>query len=257
MGAVQDPADYPDFVARFYDVIYAELRGAAEGEGFFDRILACQGPVLEIGVGTGRLFAAALDSGADIYGIDVNATMIEQLQAKLPAEHRHRVAVQDARALDLQPRFELVVAPFRVFAHLLAVDDQLAALSSIADHLAPAGRFLFDLFVPNPALLASGLDQVQDFDGEYAPGKRLRRVVSMRADVVDQISHVTMEFIWDEDGTERRGEWRLPLRLFYRYELEHLVHRSPLELEAIWGDYAETPLGPESKEMVVVCRKPG
>jgi SAM-dependent methyltransferase len=253
---MQQPVDYPDFVARFYDVIYAKVRGTAEGQGFLKRIVECPGPVLEIGVGTGRLFTEALDAGADIYGIDVNQSMIERLQAKLAPEQRHRVAVQDARCLQLDQRFDLVVAPFRVFGHFIEVDDQLSALCSVAEHLTPGGRFLFDLYVPNPKLLAEGLDRVNDFDGEYEPGKRLQRFVSMNADVVSQLSHITMEFVWEEDGEERQATWRLPLRFFYRYELEHLVHRSALELEAIWGDYDEGPLGPDAKELVVVCRRP-
>jgi len=45
------------------------------------------------------------------------------------------------------------------------------------------------------------------------------------------------------------------LRFFFRFELEHLVHRSHLKLEAIYGDFNETPLNSESREFVVVCRK--
>jgi len=45
------------------------------------------------------------------------------------------------------------------------------------------------------------------------------------------------------------------LRFFFRYELEHLVLRSPLKLATIYGDFNETPLNSESREFVVVCRK--
>ena len=61
---------YPEYVARFYDVIYSKIRAGTDSEYYLKQILKTQGPVLELGVGTGRLFVDALKQGADIYGID-------------------------------------------------------------------------------------------------------------------------------------------------------------------------------------------
>ena len=64
-----------------------------------------------------------------------------------------------------------------------------------------------------------------------------------------------MGFVWDEDDGEHRDEWEFDMRFFFRYELEHLVARSPLVLEAIHGDFEEGPLETGSREFVVVCRR--
>src|SRR5512142_2387559 len=112
--------DYPDFVARFYDTVYAQLRDGVDNDYYLARIAASPGPVLEIGVGTGRLFCEALRRGADIEGLDVSPAMLARAQAKLPeAEHR-RLHLADAVSARLERRFSLVLAPFRVLAHVEA-----------------------------------------------------------------------------------------------------------------------------------------
>lgn len=249
-------AEYPDFFARFYDVIYQHVRSDADSEYFLKKIIETKGPVLEVGAGTGRFFIEALEKGADIYGIDISLSMIEILKKKLPTNEHHRVAVQNLCTLDLQKSFDLIIAPFRVFMHLTTVDEQFKALDAVYDHLNPGGTFIFDLFVPNLKMLVEGLNNVKDFDGEYEPGKKLMRYSSMHADTINQISYVTFKFVWDENGQEMSNEWNTELRYFFRFELEHLINQSNLKLEAIFGDFAENDLNKNSKEFIVVCKKP-
>jgi SAM-dependent methyltransferase len=249
-------APYPDFVARFYDVIYAEVRHGVDNEFYARKMLEAGGPALEIGVGTGRLFCDARRRGADADGIDASPSMVARLQAKLAPEERARVRVADAVTMRLDRSYRLIVAPFRVLSHIPTVEDQLELLESVYQHLLPGGRFIFDLYVPSPKLLEHGVVDSLDFDGEYAPGLRVQRYVTARSDIVRQITRVTMRFVWDEDGVEQQAEWQFEMRFFFRYELEHLVARSRLELESIHGDYAGSPLGADSKEFVVTCRRP-
>jgi hypothetical protein len=181
--------------------------------------------------------------------------MIERLHGKLLPEDHGRLWIQDAATMRLPYKFDLVVAPFRVFAHLIKVEDQLGCLNNVWEHLDSGGRFIFDLYVPNLDLLLHGIHNQQDFDDEYEPGNRLRRVVSMSADLINQISHVQMEFIWDEQGREHREKWAFVMRTFFRYELEHLVRLSKLKLDTIYGDFDRNALDERSKDFVVVCCK--
>jgi len=245
---------YPENFARFYDVIYAHLR-TVDRDYFLRKIKEVHGPALEIGVGTGRFFIDALSGGADMYGIDVSSTMLNQLYQKLGKEHHHRLTLQDARSLNLKKQFDLIVAPFRVFSHIASTEDQLEVLNRVYDHLKPGGEFIFDLYVPDLRLLLNGINEQIDFDGEYAPGRRLARTVTSHSDLINQVSHITMTLNWDDEGGRRTESWNLQMRYFFRYELEHLVHRSKLSLKDIYGDYNEDALGPESKDFVVVCHR--
>jgi SAM-dependent methyltransferase len=252
---MREPVEYPEYFVRFYDVIYKQIRSHVDEAYFLSRIAKSTGKVLEIGVGTGRLFSQALKNGADIYGLDVNAKMIEKTKEKIPLDQHHRLWTQNAVTMQLPHQFSLILAPFRVFSHLIDIEDQIHCLNRIHAHLEPGGRFIFDLYVPDLDILLNGRHEQVDFDGEYANGKRLKRITSANADLINQISNVQMKFRWDEDGRQQEAVWKFPMRFYFRYELEHLIRLSKLELEAIYGDYQETPVSKESKDFVLVCRR--
>lgn len=247
--------EYPDYVARFYDIIYNKVRSGIDTEYFVNEALSARGKVLEIGVGTGRLFVETLEKGADIYGIDISRSMIKVLTARINPEDHHRITVGDAVDMKLGRKFNLIMAPFRVFSHILETRNQVAFLNNVYEHLNSGGRFIFDLFIPDPKILSEGINNVTDFEGEYKPGKKFKRTVTSKASMINQLLDITMKFEWDEDGRQIKKEWKLKMRYFFRYELEHLVNISKLTLVNMFGDYQGNQLDNDSKEFVIVCRK--
>ncbi len=248
--------EYTDAMVRFYDTVYANLRDNTDHAFYLEKILETEGPVLEIGAGTGRLFCDALSKGADIYGIDYSDLMLSKLKSKIDSSEHYRVKVDDARTVELDKRFKLIISPFRVFSHMLSIEDQVQTLSNIKEHLADDGRFIFDLFNPNPAyLIEKEREPVMDFDGEYEPGKKLQRIVSIRPDNINQVNHVTFTYRWEEDGSMKEDTSEFPMRYYYRYEIEHLIARSGLKLEAMYGDFKEGKLENGKWEFVMVCSK--
>jgi SAM-dependent methyltransferase len=248
---------YPDLIARFYDAVYAKVRDGVDNDWYLQQMTAAPGPVLEIGVGTGRLFAEARRRGIDAWGIDLSPAMIGCCRAKLAPEDRGRVSVADAVTMRPGRQFALVCAPFRVLSHVHGTADQLRLLDAVHDCLVPGGAFIFDLYVPNLRFILEGLPEHVDFDGEYAPGRRLRRIVtSSPGDLSCQRNRVRMRFRWDEADGEHEDEWSFDMRFFFRFEIEHLVARSKLVLGAVHGDFADGPLTADSREFVVRCRRP-
>lgn len=247
--------DYPDYFARFYDIIYDSIRSHVDTEFYLEQIRQTKGPVLEIGCGTGRFFGQAIKQGADIYGIDISKSMTDILLGKIEARYHDRISIQGAVDFQFPFKFDLIIVPFRVYSHLLTVEEQLAALNNAYDHLSEEGRLIFDVYVPDPAMIASGLSSVIDFEGEYESGKKFSRTVDMKADIVNQISDITMTFKWDQDGLERLEKWNFKFRFYFRYEIEHLIKCSKLTLEKIYGDFNGGELKEGSKEFVVICRR--
>ncbi len=246
---------YPEYFARFYDLIYHQMRDGMDHEFLMNEIKKTGGKVLEVGVGTGRLFADALKRGADIYGIDTSQPMIDVLAGKLTGEQAGRISMQNIINFQYDFQFDLILAPFRVIMHLTEKEYQMRALDNVYRYLKPGGRFVFDTFVPDLKQLISGLDNHVDFEGEYEPGKKLRRIVSTRPELMKQIINVTFRFEWDEAGGMKKETWTVPLRYFFRYELEHLVERSAFEEFEILGDYQGNILNEDSKEFIVICHK--
>lgn len=246
---------YPENFARFYDTIYHNLRDSVDNDYFQNEIKKTSGKVLEIGVGTGRLFTNALDLGADIYGLDISESMLSVLYKKLPPEEHYRLSLQNMVDFTFDFKFDLIIAPFRVIMHLLEKEDQIKAINNIYNHLNPDGRFIFDTFIPDLNQLIKGLDNKMDFEGEYAPGKMIRRFASTSPDLINQIIRVNFHMEWEEDNGLCHDDWILPLRFFFRYEMEHLIERSKFNQYKIFGDYRKNELNWESKDFIVVCQK--
>ena len=247
--------EYPENFARFYDTIYHQMRDGVDNDFFLNYVKNTKGNVLEIGVGTGRFFTDSLNSGADIYGIDISASMLEVLKSKLDVSQRYRVDRQNIVDFNFKFGFDLIIAPFRVLMHVLDKDGQLKALNNVYKHLNAGGMFIFDVFIPDLKPLISGLDNVTDFEGEYEQGKKIKRTVSTKPDLLNQIINVYFNLEWEEDDMIKTDNWHLPLRYYFRYELEHLVERSEFKTYKILGDYQGNPLNQSSKEFIVVCNK--
>jgi len=247
--------EYPDYFARFYDLIYHKLRDGVDNQYFLDQIKQTNGKILEVGVGTGRFFIDALTQNADIYGFDISRSMVDVLKTKLNKTQQDRVSVQNIIDFQYDFKFDLIIAPFRVVMHLLEKSSQIDAINNVYRHLKPNGRFIFDTFVPDLNYLIKGLDHHTDFDEEYEPGKSIKRIVSTQPDLINQLINIEFQFEWDEDKGKRTEIWKLPLRFFFRYEMEHLIERTEFGGYQIFGDYKGNELGSDSKEFVVVCRK--
>ncbi len=248
-------SDYPDVVARFYDLVYADIRDAVDVQFYLKKIKQTKGPVLEIGVGTGRIFRRALAAGADIYGFDVSPSMLKYLKKNVAPSEYYRLSQQSAVDFKYDRQFDLIIAPFRVFSHIVHVDDQLLALQNCQKHLSGKGLLLFDLYVPNPKILADGLPEQLDFSGEYAPGLNVSRYTTAHSNIIDQITYGTMKFVWDTKNGKSSRTWNFTMRFFFRYELEHLIKLSGLKLVEILGDFDGRKLNSKSKEFIVICSR--
>src|SRR4030095_5875917 len=104
---------YNEIVTRFYDPVYDNFAFLKPGKEFYlEEIKETGGHVLEAGVGTGRIFIPALNSGANIYGIDYSEQMLRRLKKKISANEHYRLTQQDLREFSLNTKFNLIISPF-------------------------------------------------------------------------------------------------------------------------------------------------
>lgn len=246
---------YPKNFARFYDIIYHSQRDSVDNDFFQNEIILTNGKVLEIGVGTGRLFMNALNQGADIYGLDISENMLDILFEKLTKDQYFRISQQNIIDFSLDFKFDLIIAPFRVMMHLLDKDEQLMAIDNVYKHLNSNGRFIFDVFIPDLKQLIHGINNYTDFEGEYESDKKIKRIVSTSPDLINQVIQIKFQLEWEEDNELKHDSWLVPLRFFFRFELEHLIERSMFDKFKILGDYNGNELNQESKEFIIICQK--
>ncbi len=138
-----DDALYQDpELAQFYDL----ENGWGPDLEYCQQLAADAGSVLDLGCGTGQLAASLATSFVDgrvVFGVDPAAAMLE-IARQRPGGQKVTWVRSDAQTVRLGRRFDLVVLTGHAFQVFLTDDDQKAVLSTIAAHLAPEGRFIFD-----------------------------------------------------------------------------------------------------------------
>jgi SAM-dependent methyltransferase len=256
--------EYAD-IADLYDYVGPYVTRGDE-EFFVEEARAANGPVLELGCGTGRVLIPTARAGVRIAGLDASPTMLARCRSKLDEELpevRARVSLHegDMRGFDLDQQFALVTIPFRPFQHLLTVEDQLACLSSIHRHLEPGGRVILDLFNPSIDYLAnrpSGPLQPEGPPVNLPNGGTLER--SFRIISQDRFTQINdVELLYDvtePDGRKRRAVHAFRMRYLFRYEVEHLLGRAGFVVEHLYAGYDRSPYGATYPgELIFVARK--
>ncbi len=249
-----DQADYFDRFAAFYDAVYDQQAGVVEDDVAFYRELAADadGPVLEVGCGTGRVYLELLRAGIDADGIDVSSGMLEVLREKAAAEGLEpNVREADVTAFRSEREYGLVIVPFRAFLHLTTVDEQLAALERIHDALAPGGRLALNVFTPNFDVICEAYGEWEETAVALEGETYTYRTVTELVDEVEQIARIRSEVLTN-DG-ERLFEREAPIALLSKREFDLLFRQSPFASWEVYGGFEDDALESSSQEMVWIA----
>ena len=242
--------------ATYYDRTYMRRR---EDVAFYAGVAAeFGGPVLELGVGTGRVARALAARGLEVVGVDLVPSMLEKAKENVARDPESvpRVSLHegDLRTFRVARTFPLVISPFNVFMHLYTREDFEAAMQTVRAHLAPGGTFVFDVLVPNP--LALGRDPDKWFRcGHVTPpgGEKLRYDERFEYDPVTQVQMISMAFTAPSRPKEPTVQ-SLAHRQFYPAELAAMLHYNGFEIAARYGDFVRGPLDDTSESQIIVAR---
>jgi SAM-dependent methyltransferase len=258
----EQAALYDSFIAEYYDSSPMVTQRKQDIAFYVDTTRQYGDPVLELGCGTGRITLAIAEAGYRIAGLDISGKMLERAaekRAALRREARERVhLVQgDMTRFDLGEKFRSIIIPFRPFQHLLEVDQQIACLDCVRNHLAPRGRVIVDFFQTDAERMHDPMFLNESLLVEYhmADGRRValsERVVAFHRAL--QRNDVEMIFrVAHPDGKQEKLVMAWTLRYFFRYEVEHLLARCGFQLQALYGNFDASPLKSSSPEMIFVA----
>jgi SAM-dependent methyltransferase len=110
------------------------------------------GPVVELGVGTGRIAIPTAMAGVRVIGVDSSRGMLEvcaQRAREAGVADLLDLRLGDLRRPPVDERVPLVTCPFRAYLHLRDDDERLEALRAARELLVPGGRLVFDVFAPS------------------------------------------------------------------------------------------------------------
>ncbi|MCL5947519.1 MAG: class I SAM-dependent methyltransferase [Chloroflexi bacterium] len=260
-----------DPIARFYDLDHQDFDDDISMYLNFAR--ASQSPLLDIGVGTGRVAIALAKARYPVTGIDVSQAMLALARERLHHEGLvDQVALihADVCTLESASRFGFAYFALNTFTHLLDQADQMRALRTLWHHLLPGARLLIDQWNP----LSS---EAPDASGQWLLGYRQRsswgtwvtQSVATVADPGQQLLTTTM--IYDEEIVRHQRERPLPvtgssirrttlafkLRYHYCFEVQWLLLAAGFETEATFGDYDLGPYRGASPRLITLAKRVG
>jgi SAM-dependent methyltransferase len=226
-GVTRERSPY-DPIARLYD---PWSRSVVEDVPFYleeARRSAGDAPVVELGVGTGRIAIPIAADRIPVIGVDSSAGMLEVCRERAElagVADRLDLRLGDLVAPPVEERVHLVTCPFRSLLHVRGDADRLRALRAARELLVPGGRLVFDVFAP-------GRDDIEETHGrwlEREPGIFERALWDEEArtltlSVRDDAHEGTMSLAWISPP-----EWRA------------LLGRAGFEVEACYGWFDRSP----------------
>ena len=249
--------------AEWYDIFYSAA-DPGDVEFYHSLCRASGGPVLEIGVGTGRIALPLARDGMEIVGIDLNEPMLKVAERKAldvaPLSGSLKLIRADMRKFDLKRQFPVVIIPARTLLLATTEEDQIYTLCYAASHLEPGGTLAFNLFYPDPEMLADDPDVEFLLEVvEKADGGRYVLTAKNRFDTTNQLNHggQIAEEVDASGEVLRREELEVVVRYLYPDQVVSLCERTGLEVIGLWGDFEGAEITEESDEIVVIAQHAG
>lgn len=197
---------YGESCAEFYDEIYGQVNPNVLSALIE---LARGGPVLELGIGTGRVALALASCGLEISGIEASPAMLSKLSAK-PESSSIRVVQGDFANTLVENQFQLIIALVNTFFLLPSRLAQKQCLQNCARMLLKQGTLLLECYKPLGAALSNGNGKLY------------------------QVAHVV---------ETSNGPRRYEANLLYRepHELDEMARAAGLSLKARWSTWRKQP----------------
>jgi SAM-dependent methyltransferase len=229
-----------DRIARLYD---PWSRSVTEDVGFYvEEARRVTPPVVELGVGTGRIAVPIASEGIRVIGVDSSAGMLEVCR-----EHADAAGVTelldlrlgDLRAPPVAERVELVVCPFRSYLHMQNDAERLQALRAARELLVPGGRLIFDVFAP-------AADDIAETH---------RRWLEREPEIFEHADWDTATRTLTLSVRGPTGETTMALAWLPPQEWRRLLEEAAFEVEALYGWFDRRPFR-GGEDMVWVARRP-
>lgn len=236
---------FGSWVARQHRRLWPELFDPAVLDPIVDFLCeqAGAGPVLEFGIGTGRVALPLSRRGVSVVGIELSEDMVAELRNESGADLD--VTIGDFATTKVPGSFSLVYLVANTITNLTTQEEQIRAFRNAAVHLQPGGRFLVENYVPNlqrlpPGETTSVFVSTPTHVGfeEYDVGAQL--AVSRHYWMIDgELKTVssTHRYVWPS-------------------ELDLMARLAGMTLRERWSDWHRSPFTSDSRRHVTIWEKP-
>jgi SAM-dependent methyltransferase len=257
---VSGEADPYRLIAELYDAEHADFD--EDIELLLSVTEELDGPILELGCGSGRVILPLAEAGHQVTGVDVSPVMLERARCRVetasPALSVH-LAEMDMRSSDpaLEGTFQMALYSLNGFMHLTTQDDQLRSLTSVHRSLRPHGMVYFDLMNPAPEYLERiAAHPSLDWSGALGDGRRVIKWTQREVDIHQQTIDTSIWYdLTGHDGQVRRIHTDFTLRYVHLSELALMLNLTGFGQPSAYGSYDLDPLDAQSERLIVTAEK--
>ena len=187
-----------DSIARLYDPWSVSV--VEDVEHYVGLARDAGGPIVELGVGTGRVAVPTAAAGIRVIGVDSSRGMLEvcsEAAAAAGVAHLLDLRVGDLTAPPVHERVRLVTCPFRAYLHLRDDGSRLRALRAARELLVPGGLLAFDVFAPGADDVAATHDRwLEREPGIFERARWDTEQRTLTLSVRGEHGETTMELAW-------------------------------------------------------------
>ena len=238
-----DAGAYGRAAAGDYDALHAGLDPSAAVRTLTE--LAAGGPVVEFGIGTGRIALPLAESGLEVHGIDGSPEMAQELRRK-PGGAKIPVTVGNFAGALAGTGFALALLALNTIYALPTQDAQVACFRNAARHLRPAGCFVAEAWIPDP--------------GAFREGTAVRPIQIEGGHIeleVARIHPATQTMLTTKVHLSQEGTRLIPANHRYAWpaELDLMARLAGLRLVHRWENWHRAPFQDTSKAHISVWQK--
>ena len=186
------------------------------------------GPVVELGVGTGRIAIPIAHRVIHVIGIDSSRAMLDACRRRAEdagVADRVELRLGDLRRPPIDEPVPLVICPFRSYLHLADDGERVEALEAARAALLPGGRLVFDVFAPAP-------DDIAETHGRWLEREH---DIYERADWDTETRTLTLSVRGPDGAATMSLSW------ISRDEWQRLLEETGFTVEACYGWFDRTP----------------
>ena len=242
--------DIREITARYYDL---SPKFPDDIPFYEQNIPSPNSRILELGCGTGRVLVSLVEKCAYVFGVDASKAMLSLCRHKLAEKgippSKAGVQQGDIASMELGDRFDLIIAPFRVFQNLETDREVNGFFKTVRTHLSANGTAILNAFRPN--MDPDRMRREWCTDGERfaweVPVEGGRVTLHDRKPRMDRKRLVLYpELIYRryrDDELIDEVVLRISMRCYYPDELQRLVVDEGFRVVNKWGGYAGEQYG--------------
>ena len=248
--------------AQVYDLFMDNVPYEA-WSNYVEEILAkegiCDGILLDLGCGTGKMTRIMAEKGFDMIGIDNSMEMLDMAREyEYDREEDSGILylLQDMREFELYGTVRAVYSACDCLNYIMEEDELLTVFRLVNNYLDPKGLFIFDMNTSYKYehLLAENTIAENREEGSF--------IWENYYDKEEQVNEYDLTlFIKESEDDKEERFLRFTETHFQRcYSLEcvkQLLQEAGMELVAVYDAYTKNPLREDSEKVTIIARESG